>query len=65
MIDLQPLWKEAERRGLTCHGIAMRAGVHVNTVDRLFQGEHVNTKTLEDVAKALGYKVSLVKRTES
>ncbi len=62
MIDVQPLWDEIERKQLTALSIAMHAGVHVNTVHRVLSGEACNTDSLEAIAKALGFKVELVKR---
>ena len=64
MIDIQPLWDEMERKQLTALSVAMHAGVHVNTVHRVLSGEACNTDSLEAIAKALGYKVELVKRSQ-
>lgn len=63
MIDMQPLFEEMTRRHLSVIAVSMRAGIHFNTVHRVLAGEACNTDSLEAVAKALGYKVVLVKRS--
>lgn len=57
------LGRQLDRRrralGLSVARLGARAGYHENTVLRVLHGQNVRVQTLQDVAAALGLRVSL------
>jgi len=64
MINLTALIKERDRQGVNAEGIAMKAGVHANTVRRALNGENVGIYALEAIAEALGCKIVITRRAD-
>ena len=53
-----------ERQGLSQVGLAARAGVNKETVNRLEKGDNVSIETLSSVAMALGYEPAALLREQ-
>lgn len=59
--DLRPALRLAYfRSGLTRGQLAARAEVSEHTVDRILAGKSVHTESLDAVAGALGFRVTLI-----
>lgn len=48
------VYRARQRKGWTIKGLAKRAGVHVNTVQNLENGDPISARTLYLIAGALG-----------
>ena len=57
MIIFDRLWKTMEKKGVSTYALREECGIDSKTVRRLRANEHIETKTLDKLCKALNCRL--------
>lgn len=58
MISYRPFYKTLYRKGITEYALIFKHGIPANTLHRMKHGQHITTKTLDELCDILNCSVS-------